>query len=109
MSSVSNALRMASTAAWSDSFLVPRPISFAEAIAAISVTRTTSSARLRSIEASLAKQFHHVFGKRRGPALPVDAGMQRVAGAQNGCIAVFSHLVRELDRGAFHSGDARLH
>src|SRR5262249_18339798 len=49
MLSASKARRIASTAAWSDSFLLPRPISRAAAIAAISVTLTTSRARLRSI------------------------------------------------------------
>src|SRR5579872_150698 len=39
---------MASTAAWSAASLSPRPISRAAASAAASVTRTSSSARLRS-------------------------------------------------------------
>src|SRR5215468_8217651 len=53
MCRVSNALRMASTAAWSERFFSPRPISRAAAIAASSVTRTTSSARLRSMDVLL--------------------------------------------------------
>src|SRR4051812_31276916 len=44
-----SAVRMASTAAWSAAFSSPRPISREAASAAASVTRTTSSARLRSI------------------------------------------------------------
>ena len=44
-----SALRMASTAAWSAAFSSPRPIQRDAASAAASVTRTTSSARLRSI------------------------------------------------------------
>src|SRR5437870_11130676 len=92
MSSVSNALRIASTAAWSDSFFVFRPIKRAEAIAAISVTRTTSIARLRSI-VSASQELHHVIGHRGRPAFPIDAGMQRAAGAQNGCIRLFSHQI----------------
>ena len=53
MCSVSKARRMASTAAWSERFFSPRPISRAAAIAASSVTRTTSSARLRSMDVLL--------------------------------------------------------
>src|SRR5215210_5042443 len=110
MSRVSNALRMASTAAWSDSFLVPRPISFAEAIAAISVTRIISSARLRSIRfAPSGQQLHDVVGQRRGAPFPVDARMQRLAGAQNGRVRVLAHLITELDRGPFHLRDVGLH
>ena len=41
-------LRIASTAAWSAASLSPRPTSRAAASAAYSVTRTSSSARLRS-------------------------------------------------------------
>ena len=44
-----SAVRMASTAAWSAIFSSPRPISLEAASAAASVTRTASSARLRSI------------------------------------------------------------
>ena len=44
-----SAVRMASTAAWSAAFSSPRPIQRDAASAAASVTRTTSSARLRSI------------------------------------------------------------
>src|ERR671932_843081 len=40
--------RIASTAAWSAAFLSPRPTQRAAAIAAASVTRTSSSARFRS-------------------------------------------------------------
>ena len=40
--------RIASTAAWSAAILSPRPTQRAEASAAASVTRTSSSARLRS-------------------------------------------------------------
>src|SRR5438270_9539069 len=45
---VSSMKRIASTAAWSADSLSPRPIQRAAAIAAASVTRTSSSARLRS-------------------------------------------------------------
>src|SRR5215210_6560409 len=48
MRTVSRSRRMASTAAWSAASLSPRPIQRAEASAAASVTRTSSSARLRS-------------------------------------------------------------
>src|SRR5215475_272347 len=51
---VLSALRMASTAAWSAFFSSPRPISLDAASAAASVTRTASSARLRSSFTSLA-------------------------------------------------------
>jgi len=40
--------RIRSTAAWSAAFLSPRPIQRAAPIAAASVTRTSSRARLRS-------------------------------------------------------------
>src|SRR5438105_7100195 len=49
MCSSLNALRMASTAAWSAPFSSPRPIRRAEAIAAASVSRTASSPMFRSI------------------------------------------------------------
>src|SRR5687768_1845128 len=48
ISTVSSIRRIASTAAWSASFFRPRPIQRADAIAAASVTRTSSNARLRS-------------------------------------------------------------
>ena len=48
MSIASNARRIASTATWSASLRSPRPIRRADASAAASVMRTTSSARLRS-------------------------------------------------------------
>src|SRR5689334_13893457 len=44
-----SARRIASTAAWSAAFSSPRPMRREAASAAASVTRTTSSARLRSI------------------------------------------------------------
>src|SRR5258708_24783381 len=49
MASELSVVRMASTAAWSAFFSSPRPISLEAARAAASVTRTASSARLRSI------------------------------------------------------------
>src|SRR5262249_18017860 len=49
MSSALSALRIASTAAWSAAFSSPRPISLEAAKAAASLTRTASSARLRSL------------------------------------------------------------
>ena len=49
MATVSNALRIASTAAPSASFFLPRPIQREAANAAASVTRTSSRARLRSV------------------------------------------------------------
>src|SRR5688572_3344828 len=48
METVSSMKRMPSTAAWSAAILSPRPIQRPAAIAADSVTRTSSSARLRS-------------------------------------------------------------
>src|SRR4051812_49373860 len=48
METVPISLRMASTAAWSPPFLSPRPTQRPADIAAASVTRTSSSARLRS-------------------------------------------------------------
>src|SRR5918999_4742263 len=48
MATVSSIRRMASTAAWSAASLSPRPIQRPAASAAASVTRTSSSARLRS-------------------------------------------------------------
>src|SRR5918995_5324178 len=48
MATVSSIARMASTAAWSAASLSPRPIHRAQPSAAASVTRTSSSARLRS-------------------------------------------------------------
>jgi hypothetical protein len=47
-----SAWRMALTAAWSAAFSSPRPISRDAAKAAASVTRTASSAKLRSISPS---------------------------------------------------------
>src|SRR5439155_5752496 len=49
-----SACRIASTAAWSAAFSSPRPISREADNAAASVTRTASSARLRSILSLLA-------------------------------------------------------
>ncbi len=51
---VSKDLRMASTAAPSASFFLPRPIQREAASAAASVTRTSSRARLRSVTANSA-------------------------------------------------------
>src|SRR6266536_5147249 len=48
MCTVSRTLRIASTAAWSAASFSPRPIQRAAAIAAASVTRTSSSAMFRS-------------------------------------------------------------
>src|SRR5579885_59482 len=48
MTTVSSIARIASTAAWSAAFLSPRPIQRPAPIAAASVTRTSSSARLRA-------------------------------------------------------------
>src|SRR3954470_6942811 len=48
MRTLSSIMRMASTAAWSAASLSPIPVSRAAARAAYSVTRTRSSARLRS-------------------------------------------------------------
>src|SRR6185436_15807157 len=48
IATVSSIARIASTAAWSAAFLSPRPIQRPAPIAAASVTRTRSSARLRS-------------------------------------------------------------
>ena len=48
IAAVSSMIRIASTAAWSAAFLSPRPIQRPAAIAADSVTRTSSSATFRS-------------------------------------------------------------
>src|SRR5581483_3954567 len=48
ITTVSSIARMASTAAWSAAFLSPRPIQRPAPMAAASVTRTSSRARLRS-------------------------------------------------------------
>src|SRR5256714_7292530 len=48
MTTVSSIARIASTAAWSAAFLSPRPIQRPAPMAAASVTRTSSRARLRS-------------------------------------------------------------
>ena len=48
MGTVCSTMRMASTAAWSAPSLSPRPIHLEAAMAAASVTRTSSRARLRS-------------------------------------------------------------
>src|ERR671935_2549847 len=65
MATVSSIRRMASTAAWSAAFLSPRPTQRAAAIAAASVTRTSSSARLRSGACALTRGilWSHPLGR----------------------------------------------
>src|SRR6202011_2758833 len=59
-----SAWRIASTAAWSAAFSSPRPISREAESAATSVTRTASSARLRSIFGVSGMAFLLVFAER---------------------------------------------
>src|SRR5437868_9148358 len=61
MTTVSSMARIASTAAWSAAILSPRPIQRPAPIAAASVTRTSSSARLRS--GVLTAERLHPFGR----------------------------------------------
>src|SRR5436190_24383704 len=93
MFTVSSTLRIASTAAWSADSFSPRPIHRAAAIAAASVTRTSSSAMLRSgagrltapdpMPAFLRRAFenHAVAGDRVVPVDPdlVDDVLLRIA------------------------------
>src|ERR1043165_3486812 len=112
--SASKARRIASTAAWSASFFWPRPIIRAAAIAAISVTRTTSIARLRSMLVSAPRrsgagrwwfpvrpQQRHQLGREADhAAVGVDAGVDGVPGAQELVLAFAPHLVAEGHRRA---------
>src|SRR6185295_6244506 len=61
-----NALRMASTAAWSASFSSPRPITRAEAMAAASVSRTASSPMFLSIVVPLRPEVAGALASARG-------------------------------------------
>src|SRR5215207_2705163 len=62
--------RMASTAAWSTASLSPKPILRAAAMAAASVTRTSSRARLRSGASPWARaSIQHTSRSRLGPPL----------------------------------------
>src|SRR6478672_9025005 len=56
ISTVASMCRIASTAAWSAASLSPKPTQRAEASAAASVTRTSSSARLRSGASDIARE-----------------------------------------------------
>ena len=65
--------RIASTAAWSTRSLSPRPMNRPAAIAAASVTRTSSSARLRSTSALMVAIYPRpetAGGARRAGPLP---------------------------------------
>src|SRR2546430_1399976 len=98
MASASKARRIASTAAWSASFLLPRPISRAQEIAAISVTRTTSSARFLSIPFLLEHRCHRLGDA--GRLALFDAGVDRLAGGEHQRFALPADLVEERHRGA---------
>jgi hypothetical protein len=91
MATWSNALRIASTAAPSASFFWPRPIQRAAEIAAASVTRTSSNARLRSVispscfgsVALLVSDMRDIpsvgpFGRARGGGGGAQAGSMRI-------------------------------
>src|SRR5262245_6174500 len=81
-----SARRMASTAAWSAAFSSPRPISIEAESAAASVTRTTSSARLRSIVIGLAIAHHPLLPTvaiiiaGRTPSLPAARAVAKAEG-----------------------------
>lgn len=86
MGTVDSTVRIASTAAPSAPSLSPRPTQRDAAIAALSVTRTSSSARLRS-GAFIAPRYSAAWrdAKRPGPGwdqgpIPVRAGVDRSGG-----------------------------
>src|SRR6266481_8794943 len=89
-----NALRMASTAAWSASFSSPRPITRAEAIAAASVSRTASSPMFLSISLSLQSLQQPVRRPRR-PQLGPHADMHGMPEREQRVIRLAVHLVLE--------------
>src|SRR5581483_5108141 len=65
IATVSSISRIASTAAWSAASLSPRPTQRAAAIAAASVTRTSSSARFRSGGCPLTRASYELHPLRR--------------------------------------------
>src|SRR5262249_26423103 len=121
---VSKARRIASTAAWSERFFSPRPISRAAAMAASSVTRTTSSARLRSmiglppsprvtvlpnskqqggsVPSPRRDQARHPVGEPGGATVLPHAGVKGSPGAEDLVLARPGHLV---GKGQAHPAD----
>src|SRR5262245_3498292 len=94
-----NALRMASTAAWSAAFSSPRPISRAEAIDAASVSRTASSPMFLSMQslAVWSQSRKQPLGRARGAAALVDASVHGVAEREHRRVALLVHHVLEAD------------
>src|SRR5207248_6637753 len=96
MCSSLNALRMASTAAWSAPFSSPRPITRADAIAAASVSRTASSPMFLSIPVALQFRQEPVRGAGRLQLRP-HADVHRMSERDQGVILLAVHLVVEAD------------
>src|SRR4051812_17955212 len=105
-----NALRMASTAAWSASFSSPRPITRAEAMAAASVSRTASSPMFLSIAVPLRSEvagalapargvelLQEPFGSPRRPHLRAHADVHRMPDRHQRLVRLAVHLVLEPD------------
>src|SRR5438874_6214399 len=88
-----NALRMASTAAWSANFSSPRPITRADAIEAASVSRTASSPMFLSMCA--LQGFQEPFRRPRGLAVLAHADMNGMPQREHFVTSV--HLVLEAD------------
>src|SRR5713226_2723976 len=76
-----NALRMASTAAWSASFSSPRPITRAEAIEAASVSRTASSPMFLSMRC--LQSLHQPVRRAGRLAVLVHADVHRMPQRQH--------------------------
>src|SRR3954468_5556542 len=100
MCSSLNALRIASTAAWSASFSSPRPITRADAIAAASVSRTASSPMFLSISLPLQRLQKPVRRAGRLSVLP-HADVYGMPEREDRVIALAVHLVLESN---FHPG-----
>src|SRR4051812_8487530 len=96
-----NALRIASTAAWSASFSSPRPITRAEAIAAASVSRTASSPMFLSMRVSLRclgpERLQEPVGSARRPQPGADADVHGVPESEDRLVRLAPHLVLEAD------------
>src|SRR5437764_14426608 len=86
-----NALRMASTAAWSANFSSPRPITRADAIEAASVSRIASSPMFLSMCA--LQSFHEPFRRPRRLPVLADADMNGMPEREDFVTSV--HLVLE--------------
>src|SRR6185312_2379979 len=89
-----NALRMASTAAWSAAFSSPRPISRADHMAAASVRRTASRPMFLSMVCCL-QCFHQPVRRARRPALAVHADVNGMPHAADFVTPLLVHLVLE--------------